>query len=163
MLAQKTVCIGLLIAVCTTLSCRPQSCGRCIGSVFEGFNFVGDYPVTVNGSDMQAGRVQSFPPTFERGRVYIFQPIGRTDTARVAIRTLPDRLRKCSATILYAPRSTDEFAAASLGGPIWGIRFRIGRCLGEITNKYDRKLDAARIGWPSGSRDDYVLRLSEAP
>jgi hypothetical protein len=99
---------------------------------------------------------------FERGKIYVFQPIGPTDTATVAIHTFPDRLRKCSAKVLYAPRSADEFAPASLGGPAWGIRFQVGSCMGQITNQYDRKLDAARRGWPSGSRDDYILEIEPA-
>lgn len=153
---------GSLIFVSTFLSScgRETTCGRCLSTVFEGFNFVGEYPSTVKGSDIQPGPVHSFPSTFERGKIYVFQPIGPTDTARVAIQTFPDRLRRCSAKIIEAPHDPGDFAVASLGGPFWNIRFRIGDCIGHLANKYDRKLDAARIGWPSGSRDDYILELS---
>jgi hypothetical protein len=155
---------GWLIFVSAFLSgCgRETTCGRCLSTVFEGFNFVGECPSTVKGFDIRPGPVQSFPSIFERGKIYVFQSIGPTDTARVAIETFPDRLRRCSAKIIEAPQNPGDFAVASLGGPFWNIRFRMGDCIGHLTNKYDRKLDAARNGWPSGSRDDYILELSKA-
>jgi hypothetical protein len=151
-----------LIFVLILLSgCRHETaCGPCLKTVFEGFNFVGEYPSKVHDADVQLGPVQPFPSTFEWGKVYIFQPAGPTDTARVAIQTFPDRLKRCMAKIIEAPRDTGDFGVASLGGPFWGIRFRMGNCVGHLTNKYDRKLAAARIGWPSGSRDDYILEIS---
>lgn len=157
------LCLVALVSVSGTSACRQQACAACIASVFQGFSFVGDYPDTTKSQEIRPGRPRAFPSQFQAGRIYIFQPTGRVDAAQVAIQTLPNRLRKCSATILYAPTSPDDFAVASLGGPFWGIRFRMNRCSGEITNRYDRELDAARIGWPSGSRDDYVLRLSKEP
>lgn len=157
------LCFAVMLAISGTSACRPQACGACIASVFQGFSFVGDYPSTTKNQDIRPGQPRAFPSQFRGDRVYIFRPIGRVDTAQVAIQTFPQRLRKCLATILYAPKSPDDFAVASLGGPFWGIRFRMDKCSGVITNRYDRELDAARIGWPSGSRDDYVLRLSRAP
>lgn len=141
---------------------KETSCGGCLSTVFEGFNLVGDYPSTIKGPDINPGPVKPFPSNFERGRIYVFQPIGPTDTARVAIQTFPDRLLKCSARIIDAPHDPGDFGVASLGGPFWNIRFQMGDCIGHLTNRYDRKLDAARIGWPSGSRDDYILDLSSS-
>jgi hypothetical protein len=154
---------GLLILIASlSASCGGRSCGSCIASVFEGFNLVAEYPANTKPLDLRPQHVRHFPRVFESGKIYVFQPIGRTDTERIAIETFPARLRKCSAKILEAPRNNGDFGVASLGGPFWGIRFQLGHCVGHLVNKYDRELDAARIGWPSGSRDDYILEIETA-
>jgi hypothetical protein len=153
----------VMVLVCALVfipSCNGvRECGACIGSLLTGFNYVGDYPAGTSPLYIRPKQVQPFPKHFELGRVYVFQPTERVETERIAIDVFPSRLRRCSATILYAPHNPGDFAAASLGGPFWGIRFKLGQCIGQLSNRYDPALAAAKIGWPSGSRDDYLLEL----
>ena len=157
---------GFVTVICALISIPTcdgvRACRACIDSLFTGFNYVGDYPAGTNALQIKPKQVQPFPGDFEPGKIYIFQPTERVETERIAINIFPSRLRKCSATILYAPHNPGDFAAASLGGPFWGIRFRLGSCIGHLTNRYDPVLAGARIGWPSGSRDDYILQLESS-
>lgn len=153
------ILIPLILAL--TPGCTTQRCG-CIASVFAGFNLIAEYPMGTKILDLKPKGIRAFPKEFLPGRIYIFQPTERVETEKVAIETFPKRLRKCSAKILEAPRNSGDFGVASLGGPFWWIRFRMGRCVGRLTNRYDRELASTRKGWPSGSRDDYILELSES-
>lgn len=142
------------------VSCgRQQPCGGCLESVFNVFRFVGDFPVSLNPAIAKQNLARPFPQVFQKGRIYVFQTIEPISTEEVAINMLPSRIRKCSGKVIDAPHSVGDFGVASLGGPFWSIRFQIGSCIGHITNRYNADLDATRVGWPPGSRDDYLLKI----
>lgn len=153
------ICGGILFVIASMSGCG-RSCQSCIASMFQGFNLVAEYPEKSDVPDIDPRHVLPFPSEFIRGRTYVFQSIAPITTEQVALETFPTRLRKCSMRILEAPRNPGDFLVSNLGGPRWNIRFTNNRCGGHLYNHYDRKLAAARIGWPSGSHDDYILQVS---
>ncbi len=129
---------------------RGTACERCFSAVFSGFSYVDSYPTTARN---EAGLIgpKPFPHSFEPGRTYVFEPNGPVTTEATAIATLPSRLRECGATSITAPRSPNDLAPVSLGGPVWEIRFVLGNCRGRITNRINPGLRDSRRGWPTGS------------
>jgi hypothetical protein len=152
----------LLLAVLLTSCGREAPCGRCVSSVFSGFNYVDSYPTTAK-SGTGSTRPQPFPHSFEPGTTYVFEPNSPVTTEVTAITTLPGRLRECGATEIKAPQSPNDLAPVSLGGPVWEIRFVLGSCRGRITNRLNPALRESRRTWPAGSFDDYALELSGFP
>lgn len=153
-------CGGILLAMVSLAGCTGNSCSGCIASVFQGFNLVAEYPIGSKIPDIDPHHTLPLPTVFERGRIYVFQSIGPITTERVAIEVFPARLRKCSALIIERPRNPGDFLVPNIGGPRWNIRFRSHHCVGHLYNRYDPKLEPARVDWPSGAHDDYILEIS---
>lgn len=50
-------------------------------------------------------------------------------------------------------------AAASLGGPVWTIKFEDRQCHGSIYNRFNRRLYDQQPSLPSGSHDTYIIEF----
>lgn len=149
------------VSLCTSCT-ATNTCSQCLISAFQGFNRVGEYP---DSTKEQAFGWEPYVRSRKRSGAVRCRCFGRL-AGQIRLRWQSTRCRIDYENVLRlfcrAPAVRTILPWPAEGGPFWSIRFRVRNCFGEITNKFDRNLDAARIGWPSGSRDDYIVRLKPA-
>ena len=130
-----------------------------VADLFQELNFAGELsssapvPQNVNRSPL------IFPTEFIPGKVYVFQPRVPIQLIEFAKTTLPNRLRKQGALVVLAPTGIDDMAIPNMGGPIWEIRFQMGKTKGWLYNRFNFGLQEAHPNWPSGSHENYMLSI----
>lgn len=131
-----------------------------LARLFAGFVYVGTPPL--GPDDPEHGTAsQPLPTTLVVGRGYVFHHRLPVDIGKMALETLPTRLRALGFTILSAPQRDGEgFAHGNQGGIFFGYKVRQGSCEATLGHGFDPAL--ARGRWPWQEREweaaDYVFK-----
>ncbi len=160
-------CTGLLSAGVVTLmltclvGCNhgQTDAERLVTTAFQGFVYVGSFPVGDYTPPKHGYEPKAIPDRFESGRIYVFHYVGRLDDASFAVTELPSRLRAAGAKVLEAPSSTSDLPSVDPGDRAWRVVFVYGGLRGTIYNALDLELFHRGGLAKGGNYNSFVLRF----